>query len=314
MNKNQYSIEVENSIWGFALADALGVPFEFHLPEEIEDIDISFELNNCFERSHNNVPLGTWSDDTSQFLILLESLIENEGLILQDLSKKLLLWKNKGYMSIDGYTFDIGIQTYEALNRIENKKIINWFKNIDEYENGNGSLMRVLALPLYSKAPNFKLIIDAHYQSFITHPHMRSQVCCAIYSMWARYLLNGIDIKESWFKSIETIVDFYQQYRQDDALEELEIILSFDSSECHGSGYVVDTLHTVRKCMFNNYSYIDVVTAAIKTGNDTDTTAALSGGLAAITFGLDSVPNNFWEQLRGKALINKVIDKIKNLN
>ena len=287
------------------------MPFEFCSPEQLYDVDISsLFVNKYFSKSHPTVPIGTWSDDTSQFLILLESLINNNGLFLPDFSKKLIDWKNEGYMSINGYTFDIGIQTYNALSKIESNDIGSWLNNINEFDNGNGSLMRVLALALYSKSPISKLIEDAHLQSSVTHPHMRSKVCCAIYAVWARYLLDGIEVQGAWFKAIENIFIFYKKNNLKDALYELDIVLSFDSNECHGTGYVVDTLQTVKKILFNNYSYNEVVIDAIRTGNDTDTTAALSGGLAAIIFGLDSVPKYWWDNLRGKSIISKISNKI----
>lgn len=308
MNKYQYLNFSNRPVWGFALGDALGVPFEFYSSEDIKKIDIYHIFQNkTFLKSHPTVPLGTWSDDTSQLLILLESLIRNNGLDLIDLSKKLINWKNDGYMAINNYTFDIGIQTYNALNNIENSGLNGLFDNISEYGNGNGSLMRVLALAVYSKTPDPKLVIDAHYQSYITHPHMRSQVCCAIYAMWARYLIRGMSPRMAWYKSIDIIFLFYREYYQSKALEELDIILSFDDMECSGTGYVVDTLQTVKKILFNCNSYVDVVLSAIQMGNDTDTVAALSGGVAAIVYGLDSVPDEWWDHLRGKLIIERVL-------
>lgn len=309
MDKKQYIISVKNSIWGFALGDALGVPFEFFSPDELQDLDIThLNKNKYFSKSHPSVPLGTWSDDTSQLLILLESLINNNGLDVHDFSQKLIKWKNTGYMSIDGYTFDIGVQTYQALKKIENNQVKNWFNNISEFDNGNGSLMRVLALSLYSKSTNVRLILDAHNQSAVTHPHIRSQICCAIYAVWARNILKGMSVETAWFESIDTIFNFYKMYLPI-ALNELDLVLSFDEKSCHGTGYVVDTLQTVKNILFNNYNYQSVVSVAIKTGNDTDTTAALSGGIAAIAYGLNTVPDYWWQQLRGKIIIDRVIHK-----
>ena len=47
----------------------------------------------------------------------------------------------------------------------------------------------------------------------------------------------------------------------------------------------------------------DVVKTAITLGNDTDTTAAVAGGLAGIRFGLDGIPERWLEQLRGFDLV-----------
>jgi len=45
-------------------------------------------------------------------------------------------------------------------------------------------------------------------------------------------------------------------------------------------------------------------------GNDTDTTAAVVGGLAGIIYGFDDIPTNWYDQLRGKEKILELMDKI----
>ena len=55
MNINQ---KIKDSIYGLAVGDALGLPYEFQERD-------SFKVKNMEEGGYWNQPRGTWSDDTS---------------------------------------------------------------------------------------------------------------------------------------------------------------------------------------------------------------------------------------------------------
>ena len=43
--------------------------------------------------------------------------------------------------------------------------------------------MRALPLVLWYQGSDNDLVADAHLQSRVTHPHVRLQVCCALYCL-----------------------------------------------------------------------------------------------------------------------------------
>ena len=54
-------------------------------------------------------------------------------------------------------------------------------------------------------------------------------------------------------------------------------------------------LHTLKAsiwCLLTTDNYKDAVLKAVNLGEDTDTTAAVTGGLAGLLYGLDNIPNN----------------------
>ncbi len=59
-----------------------------------------------------------------------------------------------------------------------------------------------------------------------------------------------------------------------------------------GSGYVVDCLRSARLALTAG-SYESVVRAAIRLGNDTDTTACVAGGLAGLRDGIEGIPQRW---------------------
>ena len=60
--------------------------------------------------------------------------------------------------------------------------------------------------------------------------------------------------------------------------------------EIKSSGYVVDTLEAAIWCLLNTKSYKESVLMAVNLGEDTDTVAAVTGGLAGLYYGYENIP------------------------
>ena len=199
---------IEGGIVGLLVGDALGVPYEFHQRHELPPLaEIEFDPPACFQRSHRRVLPGTWSDDGAHALILLASLLHCGKLNVQDLGNRLVNWYLYGYKAVDGDVFDVGVQTSQAINRLQRGVPAYEAGPKDEHANGNGSLMRVLPLALWHKGKIEELVSDAQKQSVITHGHLRSQVCCALYCLWARYTLEGES--NSWKRAVGSLRQIY---------------------------------------------------------------------------------------------------------
>lgn len=307
---SNYDIEnkIYGGIYGLLIGDAIGVPYEFKDKYEIKDIDIY--PKNLINKTYPDVQFGTWSDDGAQSLILLSTLLDNDKLDLIDFLNRLVKWLDNGYMSIDNYTFDVGIQTYEYIDSYKKKKRFELDKSPNEYQNGNGSLMRCLPLALWHRGSDKELVDLAHTQSIATHPHVRSQVCCALYCLIARNLLTGCTPDVAIKKSKNQIFHIYVEHHYVDALNELEEhILSYDLEKCHGGSYVVDSLMSSLICI-DQESYSATIRRAVSFGNDTDTTASIAGGLAGIRFGFSNIPNHWISGLRGKELVSPLIKQL----
>lgn len=57
----------------------------------------------------------------------------------------------------------------------------------------------------------------------------------------------------------------------------------------------------------NTTSYEDCVLTAVNLGDDTDTTAAVAGALAGTAYGMDAIPQEWIDVLRGKELIESCL-------
>jgi ADP-ribosyl-[dinitrogen reductase] hydrolase len=297
---------LEGGLLGLLVGDALGVPYEFHSPHDIPlPSQIEFAPPPGYDRAHPRTPPGTWSDDGAMALALLASLLDRGRLDPDDLASRFLAWRDHGAYAVDGRVFDIGIQTGRALSAIKRGVPPLDAGPAEERALGNGSLMRVLPLALWSKDPDETLIADAMTQSRLTHGHPRAQVCCALYCLWARRLLE--DRPDPWGSAVMTLRDLWPESSPERA--ELEFhIRPDDAPEGQGHGYVVDTLRSARWAIETTANYEDAVRAAIALGHDTDTTACVAGGIAGLRSGVSSIPTRWRDGLRGQEILAPLRD------
>lgn len=298
---------IEGGLYGLLIGDALGVPYEFHPPTQIpEPALIEFEPPEGFHRAHASVPPGTWSDDGAQALCLLASLLECGRLDPEDLGRRLVDWHVHGYMAVGGVVFDIGIQTAAALANLRAGVPAAEAGSKGAQANGNGSLMRVLPLALWHSGEDAALARDAMLQSQVTHGHLRSQVCCALYCLWARRTLEGAP--DAWSRALATFRSLFPEGTA--PREELEMFVRPDAPDPgQGSGYVVDCLRSARDCQAAG-GYEQVVKAAIVLGHDTDTTAAVAGGIAGLREGVGAIPERWRRALRERERVAPLVERL----
>ena len=293
---------IEGAMLGLLVGDALGVPYEFHPAASIPPDDaIEFEPPVGFHRAHTGTPPGTWSDDGAQALALLDSLLECGRLDPEDLGRRLLSWFDRGDYAVGGVVFDVGITTRSALEALRSGVPAIEAGPVGDYDNGNGSLMRVLPLALWHDGPDALLVADARLQSRVTHGHPRAGLCCALYCLWARRLLEGASRSDPWADAASTLRTLLAS--EPEVLRELdEQIRPEAPPRGRGSGYVVDALHSARMASASG-TYEQAVRAAIRLGDDTDTTACLTGGVVGLRDGVEAIPTRWRSSLRGRGEI-----------
>lgn len=297
-------------LYGLLIGDALGVPYEFHRPQDIPPYgEIEMTPPPGFRRAHRGVPPGTWSDDGAQALCLLESLAVCGRFSLEDFSRRLSDWYQSGAWAVDGVVFDVGIQTGEALSAYRRGTPPERCGLLRPEGKGNGALMRVLPLALWHQGSDWELVQDAHCQCLITHGHPCNQVCCALYCLAARALLRGEPPAAALAWAASTLRELYRE--MPDYAQELEWSVRPDGPwEGEGSGYVVDCLRSAFMLLERSDSYEETVKGAALLGDDTDTTACVAGGLAGIRFGLRGIPRRWYDALRGKEAVEELLARL----
>lgn len=301
---------IEGGLWGLLVGDALGVPYEFHPAESIPAPGlIEMQPPPGFERTYPDVRPGTWSDDGAQALCLLATLLHCGEFDPDDFGRRLQNWRFLGYKAVDNVVFDVGITTQAVIRRLAGGTAALQAGERGRRSNGNGSLMRVLPLALWHQGSDAELVRLAMLQSMVTHAHPCSQLCCALYSLWARGLLeqrpNPLETAQEQLLSLVA--------GNSGLADELrDTILSAQTKAPSGTGYVVDCLWSA-KAALEQPDYESAVRFAIALGNDTDTTACVTGGLAGIAHGAGEIPSRWREALREQETVMPMLDALLKL-
>jgi ADP-ribosylglycohydrolase len=298
--------QILGGIYGLLVGDAVGVPYEFHSANQLPPIEqIDMVPPKGFLRAHPGVPTGTWSDDGAGALCLLDSLIECGKLDLTDFSNKLWAWYSQGLWAVDGKVFDIGIQTQASLQAFRDGISPEQSGNVYPEGKGNGSLMRVLPLALWHQGSDEQLVIDSHTQSLVTHGHLTNQVACALYCLWVREAAKQQSMEDAYEIAVKNLRNIYGD-KSPERIELDHTICPEEEPTSNGSGYVVETLRSVRIAV-KEADYEQVIKKAISLGEDTDTNAAIAGGLYGVKVGFTGISNRWLTQLRGKDKVDKLI-------
>lgn len=312
--QNNIQNKIKGAFYGLLIGDALGVPYEFTPKQNIPNKNlIDMIPPNGFNRTYPKIQPGTWSDDGAQAICLMRSLTEMDGLNQKNFSEKLLNWAFSGYMAVDSNVFDIGSSTYSVLQKIQDGGDPIKSGNSGEFSNGNGSLMRCLPVLIWAYYNYFEndfeeiLILYGALQSEVTHAHILSKVCCSFYLLWASEIL--AEKKDPWKSATEKLRSYYISQEDHASLEVVDYIIKPNEYiKGNGTGYVLDSLYSARMILDTESNFKDCAIAAVALGNDADTTACITCGLAGLKYGFDTIPKKWYEMLRGKDLIQDLID------
>lgn len=310
MNNSTIHKKIRNAVYAAIIGDAVGVPYEFIPPDEMPD-----EIIMKGKGVHNQ-PIGTWSDDSSMMLCIMKwlSIMHQKKRIFgnysyEDYTELKRLWCDwyfKGYMTPFGKCFDIGNQTREAL---EESTLYNPTTMYPSSQ-GNGALMRILPFAFFvfssSKldgsdwSNKFLDVTEVmNNTSKITHGSIVSVKYCSLL-LESLFNLSARPGELTWAKLL-----------MDEELPKDYVPKS--------SGWVVDTyyaaIYSARKALDVKGSYADkyknAIINAISLGNDTDTTAIITGGIMGMT--LDKcLPDDWYNNIQNKELIDSVIDEFCN--
>ncbi|MEZ4449389.1 MAG: O-acetyl-ADP-ribose deacetylase [Nannocystaceae bacterium] len=277
---------------GLVVGDAIGVPVEFHRRETLD----RQPLTDMIGHGTHGQPPGTWSDDSSLALATAASLCA--GYDPRDIMGRFLAWLEGGEYRPHGEVFDVGITTSQAIRRFRDGAPPPW-GGAQENDNGNGSLMRLMPLSCAVHRLDPAVILARSFEvSALTHAHLRSQLCCAYFSLLIAAILDGADLKAAMRRASRTL---RPQVPADEAAILRRLldgsVVDADRSAIRGSGYVLHCLEASLWAAARHPTYASAVLAAANLGEDTDTTAAVTGAICGALHGLEAIPRRWRDGL-----------------
>jgi len=300
---------LEGAVYGHLVGDALGVPYEFRPADQIGEVEW---------RGHgtHDQPTGTWSDDGALMLALLDSLL-SVGFDTADQGHRSLAWRDEGAYAPGGVVFDIGNSTSIALGALRSGVAAEEAGAVDA--KGNGSLMRIIGLPLVLRDLDDRGLIDKTIRaSRVSHGSSEAQIACGLYVLVVKRFLDGAtDRAAALAESQEVLRAALSEHGlpgSREAESSADAISALDDFEAwggrSGGGRVVDSFWSAWDVFVAADGYAHTVIAAVEYGNDTDTTAAIAGGLAGTYWGIDGIPSAWHRGLRDRDLPQELVDRL----
>lgn len=168
---------LRDAVYGLAVGDALGVPFEFMERG-------SFECSGMVGFGTHAKPVGTWSDDTSLTLATCDSIREQGAVEPGDIRSRFRAWLDFGAYAIGRDVFDVGGTTARAIR--------SGVGCSGERDCGNGSLMRIVPLA-FTDVTDY----EVRAVSSITHAHPKCTEACVDFVRIARRMADGEPVREA---------------------------------------------------------------------------------------------------------------------
>ena len=309
-------MKVENGIIGFVVGDTMGVPVEFNSREKL----LLNPVTEMLEYGTHNMPKGCWSDDTSMTLATMDSIIKCKEINTNDMADRFIKWYRNGEYTATGIMFDIGTTTQQALVKYQRGiNIASKCGGEREYDNGNGSLMRMLPIAYYcylKSLEDTEILKIVKEVSSITHRHPISILGCYIYVRLAIELLKGKELLQAY----QEIKKLDYSYFTEDTIYKYERILNndiglYNINEVSSNGYIISTLEAVIWTLINSKSFNETIIKAINLGEDTDTVGACVGGLAGIYYGIENIKQKWKDNiLRYDYIINMCKEFVEIIN
>ncbi|MEU6790656.1 ADP-ribosylglycohydrolase family protein [Nonomuraea wenchangensis] len=274
------------AVVGSAVGDALGAPFEFG-PAGAFSSRFPVPGAGGEMSGGGGWDAGEATDDTQMAVHIAESLLERDGLDLPDIFARFQRWAADEPK-------DIGLQTEDVLTRgLPWDRAAAAHYRSSHRAAGNGALMRATPSAVYFARNGRQASMDAARQiAALTHGDPAAWEGTAIFHDLIRVALDGADPLDQLSQTLTAVhPDHRQRYaailapswHPDQATE-------FNGAVWPCLGSAVWALRTTR-------SYADAIRAAIDLGGDTDTVAAVTGGLAGAVYGPAAIPTSWTDPL-----------------
>lgn len=286
--------KIAGALYGVAVGDALGAPLEFMSAEEISR-EYGY-VTDMVGGGWLNVRPGETTDDTAMTLAVAEGIMERPDSPIEAIGERFINWADSDPKDIGG-TCRCAIWK-AAEENCKRPSAIQWFNAAKEtatigngHCGGNGALMRTVYPGLFYKS-RLMAVETAGSIARMTHDDQASTEACQFYTD-ALFLITEAEGYDNRGNICASIAKLMEPTRYN--LEELE---KRGSAGLNPTGWVVDSLECALYSFLETAaSFEKAITFAVNLGGDTDTIAAICGGLAGAYYGYKAIPKRWVKTL-----------------
>jgi ADP-ribosyl-[dinitrogen reductase] hydrolase len=290
MNLNDEQLDrAIGAILGSAVGDALGAPYEFKPP-----ISAATPVEMRGGGSFDWAP-GEWADDTSMAISILQALARGNSLSDEATQDEIVsAWHEWAETAKD-----VGMQTRTVLAGLKAPTATNARDSAEAVHRqtgrsgGNGSLMRTAPVALSALESREQTATNARTISRLTHLDEDAGDACVLWSDAIRTAIQTGNCE------IRDALELIREFRRGLWVERIEAAEKFEPFHFENNGWVVSAFQAAWSAAFRADFLADGLEGAVRAGHDTDTVAAIAGGVLGAKFGSGQLPDEWTELLHG---------------
>jgi ADP-ribosyl-[dinitrogen reductase] hydrolase len=257
---------------GLAIGDALGATTEFMTPQEIK---LQYGVHKqIIGKGWLYLKAGQVTDDTQMSICIGRAIRDSQGWNLTAVADEFANWV-KGRPIDVGSTCARGIRNYILYQTLEAPP--------SRWSAGNGALMRMLPVALYTLGNEESLAQYVVEQAHLTHNNPLSDTACIFFGRLLHEAMMGGQLGPLLMQT-KGFVNEHPDF-------------CYDPYPGKSSAFVVDTVQTVFHFLFSTDNFEDCLIGTVNQGGDADTTGALAGMLAGALYGVEGIPKRWLKRL-----------------
>lgn len=272
-----------------AVGDALGAPYEFK-PPILSSTLVEMKGGGAFGWAP-----GEWTDDTSMAIPILQGLARGKSLAEESTQDEIVAAWHQWAASAP----DVGVQTRAVLVGLSASTAASARDSAEAVHRrtgqsgGNGSLMRTTPVALSALESREQTATNARAISRLTHLDEDAGDACVLWSDAIRtaVLTGNCELRSA--------LDLIPEVRRSIWHERIEVAEKFEPFHFENNGWVVQAFQAAWSAVFRAESLADGLERAVRAGSDTDTVAAIAGGVLGAKFGAGEIPKEWKESLHG---------------
>lgn len=296
--KFNYIDQAVGALIGNAVGDALGLPAVFSKRDDLKSNPI-LEMQGF---GSYLVPAGTWSENTSMSLALMDSVRECKCINISDIMHKLSRWLYLAEYTASSEVVNVNATIEIAVEKFKKGIIPQDCGDNFEFASDNGALMRILPVALLCH--NYNIIGKQRYElvseiTRITHANEKCIMANLIFVNFVCYLMDGFYPAIALQRTQQECYNFFSDAcvaRYDRLL--VGNIAELPEDEIRSTSDVIDTLEAAIWSLITTRNYETAVIRAVNLGSDSAAIGALTGAIAGVYYGEHAIPRRWLDQVK----------------
>lgn len=309
------------TIFGHAVADALGLGAEFMSKAEVKEKypDGLTSLSQIIrDRHRSRWKLGAWTDDTDQMLCIFDSILEQQSVNVLDIAKRFHEWVRNDGMGVGNTVWSVvGSRYFLSAPHFAAQYV---WESGERRSASNGGVMRTSILGLWRSDSLGEVRANAEKVCRITHYDPRCVGSCVAVSSAIALLVQGkMSIDEIFAFVQHETSDFspeiaeYLDLAKAGTLEAFDLDEGLDPNEPDRLGFTLKALGAGFWALKHASSYREGVLQVIHEGGDADTNGAVAGALLGARDGFDAIPETWLRELLHREALDRRVDRLFSL-